>query len=279
MTDWGDPLSELGPLVAEPWTTLSTPWTPAATRRTETPARTSGTRVAKRVSVMRPADLDLLIHGCRLAVCAALTGVVGAIHPVWAVLPSSALFLAAFAANHDLVHGAVGRSRALRDVLVAIAGALMLTSGHAIRTMHLLHHRRPLANDDVEGETARMPPLAALVAAPAIAVRYRIAALARAGDHDRRWHIAESVANAVTVLAAICAGGALAAHVVVSAVWVLTMPFWAGFVPHRAPPALIAAARRLAFVRSPVILSFAFHADHHARPHVPCRHLAELASS
>jgi fatty acid desaturase len=57
----------------------------------------------------------------------------------------------------------------------------------------------------------------------------------------------------------------------------VTMPVWAGHVPHRAPEWLIAIARRFAFTRSAILMSLAYHELHHAYPRVPTADLAELS--
>jgi hypothetical protein len=48
------------------------------------------------------------------------------------------------------------------------------------------------------------------------------------------------------------------------------------YVPHRAPAWLVAAARRPALTRSPMVLSPSFHDRHHARPHVPRQDLMTI---
>src|SRR4051794_39328436 len=83
-----------------------------------------------------------------------------------AIVAAAALWLAAFAAAHDLVHHALGLGRRTGAVALTVAGALMLTSGHAMLVSHLLHHKRPFADDDYEGAAARGDAAQALLKAP-----------------------------------------------------------------------------------------------------------------
>jgi hypothetical protein len=59
----------------------------------------------------------------------------------------------------------------------------------------------------------------------------------------------------------------------------LTMPLWAGHIPHRAPASIVALARRFAFTRSAVLVSLAYHELHHAIPRVPTAELPSVARS
>src|SRR5688500_6115959 len=70
------------------------------------------------------------------------------------IAASIALFLAGFTWLHDLSHGALPLPRSWRERAVAIVGAMLLMSGHAMRAMHLRHHARIFAADDLEGQSA-----------------------------------------------------------------------------------------------------------------------------
>jgi fatty acid desaturase len=203
----------------------------------------------------------LLAHVARLVASAAayalLPGAYGALAAV-------GLFLAAFSFAHDLAHGALGLPPRTNRLLLSLAGATMLTSGHAMRVAHLRHHAAPLADDDFEGAAAHGSLLRAVLRAPSFAFAMRREAWRRAPHHDRRWQLAEHVACALLALLVVGRSYALVALALQ-----LLAPLWAGRVPHTAPPWLLRTARTLAFTRSATLLSLAFHDEHHRRPRLP----------
>jgi fatty acid desaturase len=198
-------------------------------------------------------------------------------HPALIVIASAAVFLATFAAQHDLLHGALRVPRALRELLLSAAGAILLMSGHAVRAMHLRHHARIFAADDLEGAIAQMSPIEALLASPVLSIRLRLEALRTVNTRERRFMRAEHALNAATLLALPALFGAAGAlYVATSVALQLTMPIWAGRIPHRPPAWMIACARCFAFTRSPTMLSLAFHELHHEHPRIPTAMLAKL---
>src|SRR5688500_16451369 len=120
--------------------------------------------------------VHVLAHALRVSSAALALYVLPA---AW-LAPGVALFLAAFTLAHDLAHGALGLTRRTNRVLLSLAGALMLTSGHAMRVAHLRHHARPLADDDYEGASARGSLGRALLLAPWFAFAVRREAWRRA---------------------------------------------------------------------------------------------------
>lgn len=222
---------------------------------------------------MVAARRELLLHAARLVGALGLV-VVARGNPALALAACLALFLAAFAFNHDVLHGALGLPRAVNEALLSALALLMGWSGHAVRRLHLRHHARPLAADDIEGHGATLSFWGAVAAGPMNAARYRVEAFER----ERTVQAVETLAAvALTVLA-------LASRTVIGAAWVvvnvtmqLTATVWASWLPHRPPAWARAVARRFAWTHSAAVLSFAFHAEHHARPKVPCGELARAA--
>lgn len=195
----------------------------------------------------------------------------------FAALASAGLYFACFALAHDLAHGAFGLPRTANARLLSLVALGMLVSGHAMRVLHLRHHARPLAGDDLEGDGARRSALGALVTGPASLVTLRVAAFRAANPAARRRQLAEHAAT-LLLLALATTSSALRVHVVVALALQATASLWASHVPHRAPAWLTAACARLAFLRSPVLLSLAFHERHHRHPRVPCAELANCAT-
>jgi fatty acid desaturase len=214
----------------------------------------------------------------RIAVFAGALVAAGATgHPALALAAALGLYLATFAFTHDVMHGAAGLGKRATDAWLVLGGALMGLCGHGMRILHLRHHARPLADDDIEGAGARLTVWGALREGPHNIARYRIEGLRAANARGRRFQIAETALTLIlTVVALASRSVAGAAWVTVNAVMQLTLAAWASNLPHRPPRFLRAIALRLTWLKSPTLLSFAFHHAHHTRPKVPC---AELASA
>ena len=222
--------------------------------------------------------LALLQDLLRLVGSAAVLAAAAA-EPLFAAPVGAAHFLAAFGFNHDAMHGALSLSRRGRDLALLGAGSVMLMSGHAVRVMHLLHHRRPMSDEDLEGAAAKRSLLGAVLESPRLSLAYRVAGWRRASRAERRWQLIEYGLDAA-ILAGLLASGlpGLQLYALVALLLQAFMPAWAGHVPHRAPAWLLGIARRLAFSRSLVVLSLAYHELHHLHPAVPCRDLARVAA-
>ncbi|WP_438011556.1 fatty acid desaturase [Sorangium sp. So ce321] len=225
---------------------------------------------------MKPRVGDLALHVARISLCA--TGVALASRIDSAALAAAAggaLFFAAFALMHDVAHGALRLPRRANEIALTLSAALMLMSGHALRIMHLRHHARPLAPDDIEGAPARLPLLRALLGAPLAAVALRAEAFRAAGPSGRRCQLAEAALNLASLALLLASRRpALLAVAGAAAALQLTMAVWAAYIPHNAPAWMLAAARRLAFTRSPIALSLGYHERHHRIPGLPCSRLA-----
>ncbi len=190
--------------------------------------------------------------------------------PALALFAAVLLFIAAFAFNHDVLHGALKLPRRLNEALLTVLSLVMGWSGHAVRRLHMRHHARPLAADDVEGHGATLSFWRALATGPLDAARYRLAAL----EGERAAQLLETLAAMALTT------GALLSRTVVGAAWVtanvllqLTASVWASWLPHRAPEAATRLARKLAWTHSAAVLSFAYHHEHHAHPKIPCAEL------
>lgn len=228
---------------------------------------------------MRPRmNVDIALHAFRLV---ASLGVL-ALAREWPlqVAASTALFMGAFSLQHDLAHGALGLGRRSNDALLTAAGLVMLSSSRAMRRMHMRHHARPLADDDVEGAGARRSLFGAVVTSPANAIELRVCAYRSAPAAERatqRLESAAACAMAVTMLSGLAdfaGSGAFRTYALVATLLQLTAGVWASHIPHHAPPWMVSFAARLSFLRSPTLLSLAFHDAHHRAPAVPCHHLA-----
>jgi fatty acid desaturase len=212
----------------------------------------------------------------RIGLAGATLVVAGRFHaPAVALAAAMALYLGTFSFTHDTMHGALRLSKRATDFWLFVGGALMGLSGHGMRLLHLRHHARPLAADDIEGAGARLSLLGALCEGPFNIARYRVESFKAANARERRFQIAETLVTvALTVAALLSRSVAGAAWASVNALMQLTLAAWASNLPHNPPRWLRAVALKFAWTKSPVVLSFAFHHAHHARPKVPCAELA-----
>ena len=219
--------------------------------------------------------LDLTLHLARLVGSLLLLAAFGRLHPALAAALSAGVYFASFAFTHDVAHGALRMPRRVTEWVLALAPLPMLVSGHAMRLMHLRHHARPLAADDVEGVGAALPLWRAVVAGPANALELRRQSWAAANPRERRWILGETLVGAALLLAALGSGVAVfQVWALVNVALGLTASAWASHLPHHPPRWAREFAVRFAWTGSVTLLSFAFHEAHHARPKLPCRELA-----
>lgn len=187
---------------------------------------------------------------------------------------SAGLYLSLFAFFHDAAHGALALPSRINDALLASLSAPLFMSTHAQRQLHMRHHARPLAFDDVEGEGAKMSFVRAVVCAPLLAGPNIVAGVRAVPAKLRRLVLLEWTAVAALALLAVAQPtSTIALFVLVGATLQLTTALWASHIPHNPPRIVKAIARRLVALRSPVVLSLLFHVEHHAHPRVPCADL------
>lgn len=191
-----------------------------------------------------------------------------------AAVPAALVYFAAFSFFHDCAHGALCLPNRVNDVVLFLTSGPLFFSAHGQRQLHLRHHARPLADDDMEGEGALASLPMALVTAPAASFRMRVASFFAANARVKPWIVVENALNVALVVWAVRSGklGIQVAMVTMLGLQ-LTMNAWASHVPHRAPRWLLQLAARFAWTHSPVVLSLVYHLEHHAHPRVPCMDL------
>lgn len=181
------------------------------------------------------------------------------------------------AAVHHLIHASLGLSPAARHRWLTGLGLLILESGHAWQTTHLLHHcdgtDLPDPEGFIEGISWRRVPGAALI------WRFRMLAWGWHRSPNHRRTAGEIIAVAVATLLAV----ALIPWTLIPAVFVALMQFGTfTFAALRAkgPHTGFGKATLLTMVDSKLIGAVLFHhhlhLEHHAYPKVPLAKLAEL---
>lgn len=180
------------------------------------------------------------------------------------VVSGAILFMSVFALIHDAIHHALALPRWANELVLTVFGALMGVSGTAARSHHVIHHARPGAPDDLEGMALRVPLRCALWLSPRSYFRMAVVAARRARPMVRRRQLGEWALVLVLYAAAVKARGAALDYAMTCLALQLTIPLWAGLLPHRSPLWLVELARALAWTRSPLVVSFAYHDVHHA---------------
>jgi beta-carotene hydroxylase len=182
--------------------------------------------------------------------------------------------------SHDLVHGTLRLPRRANDALLCAVELIALRSGHAYRVVHLHHHARFPADDDLEGAAAAMSWWRALL--DGVTLQPRLWRFACARRRDRGWVLGEGAA----VIALMLASLAVTPWTVVPAAYVglmiagsWTFPFITSFVPHDPSGRSELTKTRLfrGRVLSVVAIEHLYHLEHHLYPQVPHHNWPELA--
>src|SRR5207237_10319053 len=105
---------------------------------------------------------------------------------------------------------------------------------HAVQLTHLLHHKHCMDDEDVEALSARRSALGALLLGPWFPLRLHQEALRRANARQRRWIVAELLANVIWVVLvfAVFNVAALKYHVVAMSIGQCLTAFFAVWTLH-----------------------------------------------
>ncbi len=220
----------------------------------------------------------LITHGARLGTALTLL-ILSTNHPLLACFAGVLVYMAAFGFNHDIAHASLGLPRKLNDWALAAMSVPLLFPSHGMRLLHARHHTRPLADDDVEGAGACETFWGALRIGPMNAARCRSEAFRAAQGRECTWVIFETLA-AIAV-----ATGVLATRNTAGTGWLLaaiamqlTASVWASYLGHRLPEGARRVLQKLAWTRSAVLVSLAFHSEHHQHPKLPSGKLGPYAA-
>lgn len=203
----------------------------------------------------------------------------------WSVPLAFACVLAASVLVHDLIHDALSFGGRTNDVLLAFYALFLLKSGHALRRLHLEHHKHCLADGDLEGGVVYIPTWRLLVTGPWLALQARLHSW-KAERRARAWQAAETLLDALLTIALVAIfpfTGNTASLVFLGAVVTVTVtvPILGAKIPHLLPerwPRLVRALRPFAGRLTPAASSLLFHELHHRRPRLPAALLPENAA-
>jgi fatty acid desaturase len=201
-------------------------------------------------------------------------------HYPTAAVASFFFFLTGLRQVHNAFHLTLGVSRAASDAVMFVLSVLMLGSMHAVRVNHLRHHRLCMGEGDVEAMSARMTAWRALLTGPLFPLRMHRKALGVANPPQRRWIVAELVANAlwVALVFGVLDVAALRYHVLAMALGQCFASFFCVWTVHHDCDRSHFLART---VRNPfknlVTFNMMLHTEHHLFPQVPTCRLGRLA--
>jgi fatty acid desaturase len=203
----------------------------------------------------------------------------------WGLYPlalalSFVFFLAGLRIVHGACHYAIGLPRPATEIVLFLFSLTMLGSMHVVQWNHLRHHRRCLADDDIEAMGARRSAWGAILLGPRFPIRLHRAALATASRRERRWMLAELAGNlaVVALVAGVFPYPLLAYHLLAMAIGQCLTAFFAVWTVHHDCTDEIPPARTIRRkVRGIVTFNMFFHVEHHLFPRIPTAHLPVLA--
>lgn len=194
------------------------------------------------------------------------------------------IFIAVVTVTHDVVHGSLGLNRRQTELALFVLGVILLASGHSYRATHLQHHRVFPADDDPEGDPARLTTWQAILFGPLFLPRLWWWSFQRSRSKTslRLWLLAEAVSFFLFIIGGIVLweklpGVLVYAGLVVSGAWVF--PLLTVHLPHfhyGATPLTQTHTLRGRIIPT-LFLELTYHLEHHLYPQVPSHRLAELS--
>jgi fatty acid desaturase len=197
-----------------------------------------------------------------------------------ALAASYVFFLTGLRQVHNAYHYALGIPQAATEWVMFVLSVLMLGSMHAVQVNHLHHHKHCMGDDDVEAMSARMSGLLAILFGPVFPVLLHVNAFKLANRRQRRWVVAELLANAawVGLVFGVLDVPALKYHVIAMAIGQCLTAFFAVWTVHHDCDRSHFIARTLrGRVKNFASFGMFFHVEHHLFPRVPTCHLSILA--
>lgn len=212
-----------------------------------------------------------------------LAGSLLAAHVGWwpaALTCSFLLFLTALRVAHNAYHYALGLPGWATEWAMFAMSLLMQCSAHAVKVNHLRHHRHCMSAEDVEAMSARMSGWRAVLVGPWFQLRIHAKALAVGTAAERRWIVAELLANAlwISLVFGVWHVMALRYHLIAMGIGECLSAFFAVWTVHHGCEDGQPIARSLRSTwQSLLAYSMFYHLEHHLFPRVPTCHLGTLA--
>lgn len=188
-------------------------------------------------------------------------------------------FLTGLRQSHNAQHSCLGIGRLGHDLMLMVLSVLMLSSMHAVRVVHLHHHRHCLDEHDEEARHANWPWYKVLALGPWLSVLQHRNGIVLGDSAHRRWIIAEiGLCVGVVLIAAIAGPAWLGWHVTAMLTGECLAGFFAVWIVHRGCDEHHQIARtQRGWLKNLLSYSMFYHLEHHLWPAVPTCHLPTLA--
>ena len=188
-------------------------------------------------------------------------------------------FLTGLRQAHNGFHHTLGTSRTATWLTLFLNSILMMAAMHAVKYNHLRHHKYCLQDGDVEGNCARMRPLAAICYGPVFIFRLHATALSKGDRAIRQGVRLELAAMALFALAAVGFSiRILEYHIIVMTIGEIFSGFFAVWTVHHDCDEEVFARTLSPRWKNFFTYNMFYHLEHHLFPGVPTIKLRELST-
>lgn len=203
----------------------------------------------------------------------------------FALLGWYAFFTSSFRQAHDAYHRTLGVNKKVANGILYVLSTLLLTSTHAVRETHLLHHRDPLSADDIETRYFKVTWYQAIIGGFSHWWSLQTQGLALASTNNqtkiKKDFILMLCMLSISIFVTLYGNTLLLfAHVMVVSLANLLVGFVAGWVVHRgcdnSNKAMTARTERNWLINR-LTFNMWYHQEHHLFPAVPANNLPKLA--
>jgi len=205
------------------------------------------------------------------------------VNPLWILVALAGtffFFLTGLRVVHNAYHYAIGISRLAHELVIFTLSVLMLGSMHAVMVNHLHHHKHCMDEEDWEAMSAKMPGWKAILLGPIFPLSLHYRAFQIGTRKQKRWVVAEVIANAVWIglVFGVIQIPALMLFVGTMALGQCFTAFFAVWTVHNDCDRSHFIARTIrGRLKSLVTYNMFYHVEHHLYPSVPTCHLPQLA--
>ncbi len=205
-------------------------------------------------------------------------------HIILALVGWFLFFTGSFRQAHDGFHRSLGLGKKATDWLLCLSSGLIISSNHAIRQTHLLHHCKTLDEVDIEAKFYNKPWWQAVIGGIPFKIELHKMGYKLAGGSERIYILMDFLliitVVALAIYYAVIGHHLLLMHVLVMFVFNTFVGFMAGWCVHHGcgngDDELIARTERHNLLNL-ITFNQLFHMEHHLFPTVPSNHLPKLA--
>lgn len=197
----------------------------------------------------------------------------------WLAIPFSFMFfLTALRQVHNGYHHSLGLSRRWTDIVLWINSILMFTSLHAVKYNHLQHHKHCLNEHDVEGRSAKMSAIQALLYGPRFILDLHLNAYRNANPTIKRWMTIE-LASIFLFYGLVIALDVriLIYHAIIMILGECCTAFFTVWTVHHDCEEEMHSRTLRSKWKNRISYNMFYHLEHHLYPKVPTIHLPKLA--